>query len=337
MKYAGIDLHKETITVCVMDQHRQVMDKRRFKCSGPDRILKYFIELGEYEAVIEATASYQWLARLLEGTASRLVLAHPKKLRIIAESTRKSDKLDARVLAEFLALDMIPEAYRASPRERDHRQLARHRRKISGRITSAKCRIRNLLARYNADRKDLFTQDSRKYVSGVGLSKEDRFSLDRMLDELDFFLEQKKAMEGRLREFAKRAPIKEREARVLLKTIPGVGDVTIDVILAEAGDLGRFSSAKKLVDYAGLSPGFRESAGRTKELGITKEGSRLMRWVLVEAAWSAVRHSSRWNRVFEGIKKRRGKKKAIVAVARHLLSVMHSMIKSGQQYDFSAT
>ncbi len=129
MNFVGIDLHKQTISVCVVSQERKVSARQRFLCRQPDRIRAYFAALGEFQAVIEATASYEWLWVLLEPLADRIVLAHPGKMRIIAESTRKSDKLDAEVLAAFLALDMIPQAYRPSPREREHQVLVRRGRK----------------------------------------------------------------------------------------------------------------------------------------------------------------------------------------------------------------
>ena len=72
---------------------------------------------------VEATASYQWFVELVEPLAEKVVLANPKKLRVIAESTKKTDRLDAQVLAEFLARDMIPEAYLPTPRQRQHRAL----------------------------------------------------------------------------------------------------------------------------------------------------------------------------------------------------------------------
>src|SRR5688572_3848371 len=106
MKFVGIDLHKQSITVCVVDQDRTVLQTRRFACVETARIDAFFAGLGPFEAVVEATAGYQWLLERIEPLARRVVLAHPGKLRIIAESTKKSDKLDARTLAEFLALDM---------------------------------------------------------------------------------------------------------------------------------------------------------------------------------------------------------------------------------------
>src|SRR5688500_12337456 len=108
MLYAGCDLHKQSITVCVVDKTRQVLQSRKFLCQDEAALRGFFAGLGSFEAVVEATAGYEWFVRLIEPLARRAVLAHPKKMRVIAESTRKSDKLDAQVLAQFLAMDMVP-------------------------------------------------------------------------------------------------------------------------------------------------------------------------------------------------------------------------------------
>ncbi|UCC32284.1 MAG: IS110 family transposase [Phycisphaerales bacterium] len=332
MNFVGIDLHKKTISICVVDKERTVVDRKRFYCSEPERIAGFFKGLGSFQAAVEATASYEWLVSLIEPLADRIVLAHPKKMRIIAESTRKSDQLDAQVLAEFLALDMIPEAYRPSKRQRAHRILVRHRSYLSRRLTSVRNKIRRILSNYNADREDLFTEMGLVYLSKTAVLEADRFVLDQLTLEWQTYTQQLAEADKRLEAFAKEAPVKEAEARAILDTISGVGPVTIDVVVSELGDIGRFRSQKKACAYAGLVPGQRESAGRTRELSITKEGSRLLRWVLVQAAWRLVNTTARWRRIFEGILKRRGKKKAIVAVARRLLCVMVSMLQSGQSY-----
>ena len=160
MKYVGVDLHKNSITLCVMVKvrgKRKVKSRRSFRCAQTEQIRTFFASLGKFQVVVEATASYEWFFQLIEDLADRLVLAHPKKLRVIAESKHKTDKIDAYVLAEFLALDMIPESYRPSPRVREHRVLVRHRHFLQDRITSVKCKIRHKLAHYNADIADLFT------------------------------------------------------------------------------------------------------------------------------------------------------------------------------------
>ncbi len=122
----------------------------------------------------------------------------------------------------------------------------------------------------------------------------------------------------------------------MLRSVPGIGVVTVDIILSEIGDIHRFRSLKEVAAYAGLVPGRRESAGKTKELGITKDGSRLLRWAMVEAAWRLVRRSSRWRYVFEQLQKRRGRKKAIVAVARRLLGVVVAVWRKGEKYRLAA-
>src|SRR5438132_7654889 len=105
MKFVGIDLHKKTIVLCIVNQEKKVLQRTRFLCAETERIRKCFAELGAFQAVVEATASYEWLVAILEPLAQRVLLAHPGKLRVIAESVKKSDKLGAQVLAELLAMD----------------------------------------------------------------------------------------------------------------------------------------------------------------------------------------------------------------------------------------
>jgi transposase len=332
MRFVGIDLHKHSITVCVVDQDRNVLQTRRFACVEVDRIVGFFAALGPFQVVVEATASYQWLLERLEPLAQKVVLAHPGKLRIIAESTRKSDKLDARVLAEFLALDMIPQAYRPTPRQREHRALVRHRQFLQKERTQLRNKIRRVVSDYNADRRDLFSRRGLEALAALSLSESDRFIVTQLLEQLTHLEGQRAAFQKRLRAFATAAPGAEADARRLLRSVPGVGEVTSEVVVAELGDVGRFRSARQVVAYAGLAPGRRESAGKVKDLGITKRGSGLLRWVLVEASWQLVRRSGSWRQSYERLKRRRGSRRAIVAVARRLLGVLVALLRSGQEY-----
>jgi transposase len=334
MNFIGIDLHKKTISVCVMNQERKVLKRQMLYCAEPDKILGFFQKWVPFQAVVEATASYEWLWQLLEPLAQRLVLAHPRKLRIIAESKNKSDKLDAKVLAEFLALNMIPEAYRPTARQRQHRILVRQRCFVQKNLTRVRNKIRRLLSDYNADRPDLFTKVGLQalLVMKKKLSEADRFVLNQLLAQWYYHRKQFQAADRQLKAFAQKASIKEKEVRTVLASIPTVGPTTVEVVLSEIGDIERFRSNKRVVAYAGLAPGHRESAGHKKELGITKEGSGLLRWVLIQTAWRTVRCTARWRGVYENLKKRRGSKRAIVAVARRLLTVMAAVWRSGQRY-----
>lgn len=336
MLYVGVDLHKKSISVCGMNRERNVLE-RRLSCVEEHQIVETFRTFrevhGAVELTVEATASYEWFLKLVEPLVDRVVLAHPKKLRVIAESTRKTDKLDAQVLAEFLARDMIPEAFRPTPRQREHRALVRRRRKISQQITQVKNSLRRLLSHYNADIKNLFTREGREYLKQQPLSRADRFAADQLVEQLELFQKQLTAADAELAQFAKEGSKREAENREILKSIQGVGTVTTDVVLSEIGDMQRFPNAKKAVAYAGMAPGQRESAGKRKNLHIEKCGSRLLRSTLVEAAWQLIRRSPKYQSIFNRLYERTGqKKKAIVAIARRLLTVMYSLLKSRQRF-----
>ena len=104
MFYVGVDLHKNSISLCVVelvDRARKIIERRKFRCEDEEQMAEYFANLGEYQLVVEATASYEWFVQLVEPTADRVVLAHPGHMRVIAQSKRKTDKFDAQTLAEF--------------------------------------------------------------------------------------------------------------------------------------------------------------------------------------------------------------------------------------------
>jgi transposase len=294
MKFVGVDLHKQTITMCVVDAALKVLVRRRFGNRPTEPIVQFLAGLGDFALVCEATASYEWFVQLVEPLARQVVLAHPGRLRVIAESSRKSDRLDARTLAEMLAEHRLPRSYRPTPRQRAHRRLVRHRAYLTRRITSVRSKIRHILADYNLDRPDLFTEIGQDYLARQALPPEDRFVVDQLSLEWTGYLQQRRLVDQRLQAFAAQGSPQEQTDRRHLRSIPGVGEVTVEVLLAELAGVERFSSAKKVVSYAGLVPGQRESAGKRKNLSIEKTGSPLLRWVLVQAAWQLVRRSPKW-------------------------------------------
>ena len=339
MNFIGVDLHKKSITICVMDEKRKVLARKTLACTQTDEIVEFCRQFRPFKVVVEATASYLWFVELVEPLAEKVVLANPKKLRVIAESTKKTDRLDAQVLTEFLVLDMIPESYQPTPRQRQHRALVRHRQYLQGRITSVRSKIRHILSNYNADRKDLFSANcGPAYLKEVRLSDVDRFVIKQLWAEWQDHLAQRLAVSKKLKAFVAKAPQREAEAREILKTAPGVGPVTAEVVLSELGDISRFRNAKAVCAYAGLVPVVRQSGERkSKDMKITKEGSGLLRWALVEAAWRLVGNSPKWAALFARLMHRSGKKRAIVAVARKLLCVLYAMLRTSTPYKIVTT
>src|SRR5262245_32488158 len=338
MNSIGVDLHKKIITVCVVDQKPKVLARATLYSDQPDKILESFRSWRPFQIVVEATTSYPWFVELVESLAERVVLGNPKKLRVIAESTRKTDRLDAQILAEFLARDMIPQAYMPTPRQRQHRALVRHRQFLQGRITSVRTKIRHILSNYNADRKDLFSSKGGPgYFKQVRLSDADQFVIKQLWALWVDLVAQRLALAKQIKAFAAKAPVREAEDRAIVKTAPGVGFVTAEVVLSELGDVSRFRNAKAVCAYAGLTPAGRQSGGkRSKDMRITKQGSGLLRWALVESAWRLVGTSPQWSARFARLKERKGSKRAIVAVARKLLCVLCAMLRTRTPYKMIA-
>ena len=170
------------------------------------------------------------------------------------------------------------------------------------------------------------------------LSDADRFVIQQLWAEFEDHQARLLALAKKLKAFIAKAPKREAEARQILKTAPGVGAVTAEVVLSELGDVSRFRNAKAVCASAGLVPAVRQSGGkRSKDLQISKQGSGLLRWALVESAWRLVNQSPKWTAIFGRWRKRSGNKRAIVAVARKLLCVLYAMLKTSTPYKVITT
>ena len=268
MNFIGVDLHKKIITVCVMDQDRKVLARKTLYCDQPDQIVAFFRQFQPFKVVVEATASYLWLVDCLEPLAERVVLANPKKLRVIAESTKKTDRLDAQILAEFLARDMIPEAYMPTPRQRQHRILVRHRQYLRGRMTSVRCKIRHILADHNADRKDLFSAGCGKaYFKEVPLSDAERFVIKQLWSQWEDHQAQLRALTKKIKAFAAKAPRGRSRGPQDPQDGPRRGVRHRRGGAQRAGRRGPIQNAKAVCAYAGLVPMVKQSGGkRSKDL-----------------------------------------------------------------------
>jgi len=132
---------------------------------------------------------------------------------------------------------------------------------------------------------------------------------------------------------AKIAAVAVNDERVkLLMTMPGLDYFSASLLVAEICDVNRFSSDKKLVAWAGLAPGVRQSGDKTVRGGITKRGNRLVRWVLVQAAQVARIHDERFREFYERYAGRKGPQKAVVAVAHEMLRVVWFMLRRNEPY-----
>ncbi len=253
---------------------------------------------------------------LLEDYGFDPHLVHPSRCKAIASARLKNDKVDAAILAQLLRADLLPEAWIAPPPVRALRALLRHRVALVRLRTLLRNRIHAIVADYGHDRPagGYWTGPGRAWLASLALPAVSRELVEDDLGLIDALQGRIDRLDWEIRQRARSDP----RVKVLTQ-LPGVGPFTALVILAEAGDVSRFGSARKLASWAGLTPTVRGS-DRVAHYGhISKEGSVWLRWVLCEAAQTAKR-SPQFAASFQAIAKRRGKKIATTAVARKLLT-----------------
>jgi transposase len=218
-------------------------------------------------------------------------------------------------LAQLLRADLLPEAWIAPPAVRQLRALLRHRTGIVRLRTQQQNRIHAVVAGFGFDRSGSYLSGpGRGWLAGLELPAVSREIVTDALAVIDALALLTDRIDGELRQHAKAGP------RVkILTTLPGVGQFTALVMLAEIGDITRFESARKLASWAGLTPTVRGSDLKVRHGHISKQGSAWLRWVLNQAAQTAKR-SPEFSATCTAIAKRRGKKIATIAISRKLLT-----------------
>jgi transposase len=327
MNSVGIDLHKRRSHIAALDEQGGRVLSRRIE-NDPATFLELLAEIdGESKIALEATYGWEWLADMLEEAGYELHLAHPLRTKAIASARVKTDSVDALTLAHLLRADLLPEAYIAPRELRDLRDLLRHRVALTHMRSALKNRVHALLARQGIRPQytDLFGKAGLEFLAGLELRQPPRRRLDSLLALIADF---DREIDATSREIDRRA---RRDDRVdVLCRIRGVGPYTAMLVIAEVGDIGRFRKARKLCAWAGLTPTVRSSDGKARLGHISRQGSRPLRWALVEAAQQNVRGSGPLRDDFERIAKRRGRKIAKVAVARKILTLCYYGLRDGE-------
>lgn len=338
MYYAGIDLHKKFVQISVNNDYGCELVNQKLACD-PTTISQFFTTYDDQpvSTVIEATANWPWLTRLLTASGIGVCLAHPLKTKAIASARIKTDKIDAKTLADLLRARLIPQSYMATTLEQNHRDLVRHRLGLVRQKTIIKNRIHAALARQNisSPKSDLFGTKGREFLDQVTqsdfpwLTNYEKLLIRENLELVDFLKTKIKVMDKLLEtEFANNSDYQR------LLTTPGFGVVTAATLLSELGDITRFKDEKQIVGYVGLAPSVYSSGGKTRKGSITKLGNPIIRWVLVQAAYRAIKKDPYLKDFYERITSHGDKKKAIVATARKLLVSSYMMLKTQTNYQF---
>ena len=330
MLHIGLDMHKHFSEVAVLDDAGKVEGRKTLRHNDRADMVEYFRPMGGMAVVaLEATRNWYWLYEFLEELNIEVKLAHPRKVRLIAESAIKTDKIDAMVLARLELVGFLPLAYIPPRPVRDMRELLRYRLVLVRLRTSLKNRVHALLDKLGIlySFTDLFGKNGRKFLEAVELRPVYRKELDNYL-ELIKDADERIAVAGRE---IKAQLVPDPRAEFLM-TIPGVGQLTAYLLLAEIGDIKRFVSAKKLCSYGGIVPIVKQSAEHCWQGRITKQGSRYIRWAMVEAACKAPSHDNGLGQFYRRVASRRGPLKARVAVARKLLATVWHVLMNNEAY-----
>jgi transposase len=229
----------------------------------------------------------------------------------------KTDKVDARVLAELCRRDLVPSLWLPSLDERALRERLRRRMHLVRLRASAMNRVFGLLTQWGLriSLGRLRADDAMRLLADRGVEETWRRSIAEALAVIELFDERLAPLERELRQAAK------ADARViLLKTIPGVGDLLGLTLASEIGDVSRFSTPRKLIGYAGLAPRVNQSGDRPRTGALSKAGSRTLRWAAVEAAHASWRPTNPWHQHYSELVKRAGKNPAKSSVARKILT-----------------
>ena len=331
-QFVGLDVHKAFTYGVVEDDKGNVVFERKFK-NDPHELDKFLVNIRrDSKIALESCSCWQYVYDYLQDAGyEQLTLAHPLGVRAIATSRKKTDKHDAKILADLLRTNLLPTAYAAPWDVRVNRQITRHRLSLVNLRKEVKHKIHAILLRHgiNVDDRysDLFGKAGIEYLRSLDLPYCDRFELDQYLELVDEMTERIKVTQNRIQELAGDDP----DARLLM-SIPGISYYAALMIKAEIGDIRRFSSAAKLVSYAGLNPSVYQSGTVCRTGRISKQGSKNLRWILVQSANIAVMHDRTLKRFYLRLRRKKGHNRAIVATARKMLKYINTMLKHNIKY-----
>jgi len=318
-RFVGLDLHKHYVVVAAVNAQQEVVLRPR-KISLDDLPAWAESHLSRADAVVlEATGNAWYVYDLLAPHVGRCVVANPLLVKWIAAAAVKTDPQDALRLAKLLAANLVPEVWVPPVPVRELRALISHRRQLVKQQTRLKNQLHSVLHRQHIllPQGDPFAEHNRVWWRELSLSPSERLRLQQALDSLGHVQEQLEQVEAELHALSTQEPWEGQVS--FLVQLPGFGLLTAMTVLSAVGDITRFDHAKQLVGYAGLGAGVHDSGQTHRGRGITKQGRRELRRVLVEAAWVAVQKSPYWEAQFRHLCRHKHPNVAIVAIARKLL------------------
>lgn len=341
-RWFGIDLAKRESQVSVLDADGVQIETKRFATTR-ECFLLIAAELRDGDtAALEVTTNSTSIARLLRGNSqARVIVSNPIKTKTIAQAKIKTDKIDARVLAELARVGYLPEVWLPDEDTEALRQFITDRVAYVRRRTECKNVIHSVLHRnmVHQERSDLFGTTGRKWleniIRGEGIKipvpELDRMRIGSLLNEIDRIDALVADLESVIASYvALRPHLKEQMDRLL--SITGVNLVVASSLIGTIGDIERFPDRKKLAAYFGVVPSTYQSGDTSRNGRITKQGRAEARWLIIEAAEILRRSPGPMRALYSRIQRKRNHNVAVVAVARKLVELVHHLLSNKEDY-----
>jgi transposase len=333
MTTIGLDLHKRESQLCIGHDDGRIEERRI--ATARDRFAAALSGICGARILLESSTESEWVARHLESLGHEAIVADPNFAPMYATRSRrtKSDKRDARTLMEACRLG----AYRRAHRVSDERRHVRAELAVRDALVRTRTRYlslaKSLVRRDGLRVPSSAAEYTARRIAALELGTTLQAELDPLFTILTPLNEQIRIADARIGALAQADP-----AVRLLMSVPGIGPVTATAVVSTVDDVTRFESAHQFEAFLGLVPSERSSGEKRRLGGITKAGNVRVRFLLVEAAWRLLRSRKTETAVLrqwaEGIAERRGRRIAVVALARRLAGVLYAVWRD--QHPFHA-
>ena len=327
--YIGVDFHARQQTICYLKTETGELVFCELKHQDKEQVRAFYAAFpGQVIVGLEASGYSPWFERLLEELGHQVWLGHATEIRRRARWRQKNDRRDAELILDLMLHDEFPRLHRPAVQSREVLRMLRYRQKLIKMRTMSKNSLQSLALQSGlARRSHLFTREGKHELTLAHMSPAMQWQREHWWQLLQSFNQQVQETMGWLK-----AQSQGDLCVVRLRTHPGIGLLTSLCLVHTLQPVSRFRNTRKVAAYAGFDPLERSSGERKCFLGISKAGSRVLRYLLVEAAQVAVRKDEDLKRFYQRLSDRRGRPKAKVAAARKLLIRAYIMLRDEIDY-----
>jgi transposase len=331
----GMDLGDKTSRYCMLSSEGEILREGQVPTTKAGMV-EAFGSLGRARIAIEVGTHSPWVSRLLQKLGHEMVVANPRQVKLITESSRKDDRLDAQTLARLARID--PQLLRPIQHRSDKAQSALMIIRVRAALLAVRTSLVNTargLAKSMGERLPKCDADQMGVLQAVSLPPKLRHALEPLLKEVESLTEKIKDSDREIEQIARN----DYPETALLEQVAGVGPLIALTFILTIEDKGRFQKSRDIGCYVGLRPRRSDSGQSQPQLRITKEGDPYLRTMLVQGAHYIISRRGpdtdlkRWGLHLAESGGKRGKKKAVVAVARKLGILLHRLWVTGEVYE----